>query len=102
MTNTEIKNIINEVNTNPDIKWSISKNTDTEIVLTNSYDNCVSFTITVKHQAGDEWIVVRDNHMDKRVALLIQGDDRWSDYTYIEHGIKMAIEAAVYYFNGTY
>lgn len=102
MTNTNIKNIINEANTNKDIKWSIVKNTKTEITLTNSYDKCVNYSIKVKHQDGEEWIVARDNHMGCRVAMLLQGDDRWSDYADTEHGIQMAIEAAVRNFNYVY
>lgn len=102
MTNSTIKNIINGVNTNPDINWGIALNTPYKIVLTNSYDKCVNYSIRVHHQDGDEWISVRDNHMDRLVGCYLHGHDIYSDYTYIEHGIQMAIEEAVENFNETY
>lgn len=102
MTNTDIRRIINEANDNKNIRWSIVKNTDTEIVLTNDYDKSINYTITVKHQDGEEWIVARDNLMNRRVAMLTQGMDVWDDYFETENGIRMAIQAAVQNFNETY
>lgn len=102
MTKQFIMDIINWVNPNRDIKWSILKNTAKEIILTNSYDKCVKYTISINHQGADEWISVRDNHMDRLVGCFLQGDDNCSDYTYIDHGIKLAIEEAVENFNETY
>lgn len=102
MTKKAIMGIINKVNENRTIKWIVSKNTDSEIILKNSYDECVEYRISFKSQDNDEWISIRDNHLDRLVDCLLQGDPECSDYTYTEHGIEMAISAAVHHFNYTY
>lgn len=102
MTKQQIKQIINEVNTNKEIKWGISKHTTHEITLTNSYDKSVSLSIKIKHDDLDEWIDVVDNHLGCRVVLLIWDEDGWGDYRETKQGIHMAIEAAVVYFNSKY
>lgn len=101
MKKTDIMEIINAENTNKDIKWSIVENTETNITLTNSYDKSVNFTITVKHD-DEEWIAVRDNHMNRNVAGFLKGDSKWDDYRDTETGLKLGIEAAVSYFNYMY
>lgn len=102
MTNTDIRRIISMANTNESIHWSIAKNTDTEIVLTNDYDKCVNYSIRVKHDDDDEWIVVKDNHMNSTVTMLCKGLNFWDDYAVTEHGLALAVEAAVKNFNSTY
>ena len=102
MTNTNIMQVINTHNTNKNIKWSILKNTDTEIVLTNSYDKCVNYSVKVCSDSEDEWVGVKDNHMRSTVCVLTRGYTRWDDYKETEHGIAMALAAAVENFNSTY
>lgn len=102
MKKTDIMSIINKVNTNKNIRWSISKNTDTEIILTNSYDTAIKYSIKVKSEDGEEWITVRNEHMNTRCGMLLQGEDRWSDYTDTERGLEMGIETAVMNFNSRY
>ena len=102
MTNIAIKDIINATNTNRQIVWDIAVNTPYKIVLTNSYDNCVSYSIKVGREGQDQWISVRDNHMDKTVAFFIGDESNWGDYTETEQGVKMAIESAVRNFNYMY
>ncbi len=102
MTKTEIMRAITESNTNKDIKWSILKNMNTEIVLTNSYDPCVNYSIKVCSDSGDEWVGIRDNHMKSTVGVLTRGYTRWDDYKDTEHGIKMGIAMAVRNFHSTY
>lgn len=98
MTNTNIKNIINEVNTNKDIKWSIAHNSNGLITLTNSYDTSVNFSIKVAECDGDEYILVIDNHMRSTVAGYLPE----YDYSNIEEGLALGIKAAVKYFNHVY
>lgn len=106
MTKPEIKKIIDDSNTNKDIKWSIIENTPTKIVLTNSYDESIRFTIEVKkskYEWDDEnWIEVKDNLTGAMVYVLIQGDDRWSDYKETDQGLIQAVKIAVAYFNRKY
>ena len=102
MTNVEIRIAINNANTNKDIRWSIVKNTPTEIVLTNSYDKCVNFSIRVDHDDDDEWVIVRDNHMETTVGLFCKGLNIWDDYNTTEQGLTMGVESAVRNFNNTY
>ena len=102
MKKQDIMKVIKETNTNPDIKWSILENTDTKIVLTNSYDKCINFSIQVKHDYLEEWITVRDEHMGCTVSMLMKGDSRWDDYKETEQGIIFAIQHAVHEFNHRY
>jgi hypothetical protein len=106
MTKPEIKKIINDINTNKDIKWNVLENTPNKIVLTNSYDRSIRFTIEVKeskHEWDDEnWIVVKDNLTGATVYVLIQGEDRWSDYKETEQGLIQAVKITVAYFNRKY
>lgn len=98
MTKAEIKSIINGVNTNKDIKWNVEENTLEKIVLTNSYDKCVKFTIKI----GADCITVRDNHMGNAVEYLLKGDSRYDDYNNDIDGVRRATKATVNYFNLTY
>ena len=106
MNKNDIMTVINQANTNADIKWSILENAESKIVLTNSYDTCVKYTIEVKREVEDglneEWITVRDNHMQCTVAMLMKGDTRWDDYKDTKHGIILAIQHAVHNFNHLY
>lgn len=102
MTKTNIMKAINEVNTNKDIKWSITKNTKNEIMLTNSYGKDIKYSITVKSCEGDEWIKIRNEHMDTGCGMLLQGNDKWSDYTDTENGLEMAVKSVVRNFNYFY
>ena len=97
MTNAHIKTIIGAVNTNKDIKWEIAENTPEKIVLTNSYDKCVKFTIKI----GDEFITIKDDH-GTRCDYLSKGDTRWDDYKNNIDGIHLAIRSTVNYFNNIY
>ena len=98
MTKATIKQTIIGVNTNKDIKWYVAEKTADKIVLTNSYDKCVKFTIKI----GADCITVHDDHMFYAVEYLLKGDSRFDDYNNDIDGIKLAIEAAVNYFNRTY
>lgn len=98
MTCTDIKRIINDANTNKEIKWDIAENSPTKIVLTNSYDKCVRLTIKV----GVDCITVKDNHMEVAVEYLFKGESRVDDYKDDADGVRLAIKAAVNYFNYTY
>lgn len=102
MTKANIMEVINLSNNNKSIKWSILENTATKIVLTNDYDKCVNFSISVKNDDGEEYIEAKDNHMGSTVCLLLQGDRRWHDYTETNQGIIIAIEHVVEHFNHTY
>ena len=103
MTNIAIKTIINRANTNPAINWEVSVNTPRKIVLTNNYDDCISYSICVKQDCfDDECIVANDNHMDATVCVFCKGLNFWDDYTVTERGLEMAIEAVVNSFNYTY
>ena len=103
MNNNDIMKVINETNTNRTITWSILENSDTKIVLTTSYDRCVSYTIAIKQDGdGEEWIMIRNDHMHATVDLLWKGDARWYDYQDTKQGITMAIKRAVNNFNYTY
>ena len=98
MTKTMIKEIINGVNTNKDIKWDVVENTSEKIVLTNSYDKCVKFTIKI----GDEFITIKDDHIGHAVDYLSKGDTRYDDYKNDTDGVRLAIKATVNHFNHTY
>ena len=98
MNKATIKHTIIGVNTNKDIKWDVAENTPERIVLTNSYDKCVKFTIKI----GADCITVRDDHMFHAVEYLLKGDSRFDDYNNDIDGIKLAIKATVNYFNRTY
>ena len=98
MTCTDIKRIINDANANKEIKWDIAENAADKIVLTNSYDKCVRLTIKV----GEDCITLKDNHMEIAVEYLFKGESRWDDYKDDADGIRLAIKAAVKYFNETY
>lgn len=98
MNNTSIKNIINEVNTNKDIKWRIVKNDKTEITLTNSYDNAISYSIKVAKFEDDEYILVVNNHLGTTTAGFFPEDD----YSTIDGGLALGIKTAVRNFNYVY
>lgn len=98
MTKAMIKEIINGVNTNKDIKWDVVENTSKKIVLANSYDECVKFTIKI----GTDCITVRDNYMGVAVEYLLKGDSRYDDYNNDIEGVRLAIKATVNYFNHIY
>ena len=98
MTKANIKAIIAGANTNKDIKWDVAENTPEKIVLTNSYDKCVKYTIKI----SEDCITVRDNHMGTAVAYLFKGDSRFDDYNNDDDGLRIAITAAVRNFNHTY
>ena len=106
MRKTEIMKAINESNTNKEIKWDVLENTDTKIILTNDYDKSICFTIEVKHSewegSKEEWIDVCDNLTGAKAYVLIQGNDRWSDYKDTEKGLVQAVKIAVAYFNRRY
>ena len=98
MTKSSILAYINAANTNKSIKWYIVEKTDDKIVLTNSYDTCVKFTIKI----ANDGIIVVDDHMVHSVCYLLKGDNRWDDYAEDEDGILLALKSAVNYFNRTY
>lgn len=98
MTKATILHTIINVNANKDIKWDVIEKTPEKIVLTNSYDACVKFTIKI----GDDCITVRDNHMGDAVTYLFKGDSRFDDYNNDLDGIMLAIKATVHYFNRIY
>ena len=98
MTKSMILAHINAANPNKSIKWYIVDKTDDQIVLTNDYDACVKFTITI----GAEGIIVTDDHMTQGIAYLVKGTTRWDDFIDDEDGILMALKATVNYFNRTY
>ena len=98
MTCNEIKRIIDDANTNERIVWTVAENTPEQIVLTNSYDRSVKFTIL----NCDTHIVVRDRNAGVAIEYLFKGDGKADDYNDDETGIRMAIKAAVKYFNETY
>ena len=102
MKRTEIMKAINEANTNKNIEWSIVKQTSTRIVLTNSYDECISYSIIIKHDVLDEWIEIRDNHIGSKIDSLVWDEDNWGDYTETRDGLKKAVQLAVRHFNHTY
>ena len=98
MTKERICYTINAVNTNKHIVWTVAENTPEQIVLTNSYDKCVKLTIKV----GEDCITVKDTHMEIAVECLFKGESRLDDYKDDADGIRLAIKAAVKYFNVTY
>lgn len=104
MTKTAIMKVINEVNTNKGIKWSVLENTDSKIVLTNDYDKCVKLRINLRVNTEDNerWIAVWDDPMKIQVDCLLQGDSVYDDYKTEYEGIEKAIKAAVRYFNSRY
>lgn len=103
MTKIDIMKAINESNTNKEIKWSVAKNTATKIILKNSYDTAVQYSINIcLEEHGDDCIVVKNDHMGSTVTCLLQGDDRWSDYVHTDDGIVKAVKVAVRSFNHTY
>ena len=98
MTKSSILAHINASNTNKDIKWYILERTDEKIVLTNSYDKCVKFTIKIENDG----IHIVDDHMIYSVGYLLKGDTRWDDCNDDETGIWLALKSTVNYFNRTY
>lgn len=98
MNKATIKQTISGANTNREIKWDIAENTAEKIVLTNSYDKSVKFTIKV----NADCITVRDNLMGNAVEYFFKGDTRFDDYANDDDGVKRAIKSAVIYFNRTY
>ena len=98
MNKATIKQTISEANTNKEIKWGVAENTAEKIVLTNSYDKGVKFTIKI----GAGFITVRDNLIGNAVEYFFKGDSRFDDYANDDDGVKRAIKAAVIYFNRTY
>ena len=98
MTSMDIVRLVDKVNTNKQIRWEVLENEPNKIVLTNSYDKCVKFTIKVV----DDGITVLDNHMLYGVAYLCKGKSRWDDYQDDAEGVRLAITTTVDYFNNTY
>lgn len=98
MTKATILAHIKAANTNKDIKWYVAEKTDNKIVLTNSYDTCVMFTIAFE----DDCIIVTDEHMGHAVDYLYKGESRWDDYKNDDDGVMLAIKSAVRYFNNVY
>lgn len=103
MTKIDILKTIDTYNTNKDIKWSVVSNTRTKIILKNSYDNAVRYSINIcLEEHGDDCIVVKNDHLGSTVTCLLQGHDRWSDYVHTDEGIELAIGKAVCHFNYYY
>ena len=98
MTCTDIKRIINDANTNKEIKWDVIENTADKIVLGNSYDKNLRLVI----QCHDDGITVRDVEMETNVEYLFKGESRWDDYKDDTVGVRLAIKSAVNYFNHVY
>lgn len=99
MTKQQIMRTIKEKNSNPSIKWSVVENTSERIVLTNDYDKGINYSIDVRREVGEEWIVVRDNLMDSLVALLFKVG---GDYEETEQGLLKGVATAVRDFNYYY
>lgn len=107
MNNIDIMKVIREANRNRPTKWSILENSDTQIVLTNDYDKCIRYTITIKSDVDDEWvnewITIRNDHMRMLVDVLLKGmPTKGCDYQETQQGITMAIHKAVRDFHCTY
>ena len=103
MTKRDIMKVIKAANVNSDIKWEVeSTKNNGIIVLTNTYDKAVHFTIKKcgwqDEEMISEWISIRDDMMSENVGALIKGSDRWSDFDEWEAGIEQAVRKTVKYF----
>lgn len=82
-------------------KWSVIDSREDRIELTNDYDTCVKYVIKVDRDEYGEHIEVRDEHMQRFVALLCKGDS-FDDYESTDEGLKQAIRCCVRSFNYYY
>lgn len=104
MTKKEIMGIIKENNINKDITWDVdSTKNNGIIVITNDYGKEVRFTIKKIMCASEtEGLTVRDDFTASTVAMLLKGDDRWSDFKEWDEGIEKAVKATVRSFYNRY
>ena len=94
MTKKNILAIIYENNENKEIEWNVESNTKNQIVITNTYDKSVRFTISF---VGDG-IKVYDNHEEKCIGFLIKGTEFYADFSDDEVGISQAVKKIVRHF----
>lgn len=108
MNDLKIMNIINKLNKNDSINWSILENSKERIVLTNDYSSDIRFKIEVYEIERDTFqiILVKDVNQNwtDTVDCLFCGvdDDCYTDFTKLETGLKKAVEEVVYYFYSRY
>ena len=102
MTKQQIVRTIKEENNNPSIKWSVVENTSERIVLTNDYDKGINYSVEVRRDDADEWIIVRDNLYGRIVVILNKGTSKWDDYEDTDHGLLKGVSIAVHNFNYLY
>lgn len=98
MTKTNILEIIKENNVNKEITWNITKNTKSEVIITNNYDDNIEFSIVIE-EVG---INLYDNLENKMFSYLIKGTSIYDDYSYDEVGLSMAIKKVVRHFYNVY
>ena len=104
MTKKEMMGIIKANNINKDIKWDVSSTKDNGIVvIENDYSDEVRFTITkIAYDEEIEGITIRDDFTESTVAMLLKGNDRWSDFREWDEGIRSAVKATVKSFYNRY
>lgn len=92
MKKRDMLKILDSVNKNKDIKWSVLENTGAKIVITNDYDESIRFEITMGQGSDERDIRIRDEgNLPDSVGYLIQGAQSWADFIEPDDGITRAL-----------
>lgn len=99
MTRKEMIGIINDVNTNKEIKWSVLSVGNGIIALGNSYDTGVKFTVDYSEE---NFVIVKDCLQGITCGSYLVGDEKYDDFRTLKEAVICGIAKAVKFFNYYY